>query len=74
MMYKVTAAIDSLDPNPEVFLFDEFVEAADFISEEIERRLDWAVQHSQYSVSEKELEEMRENELTLFRLEETDDA
>lgn len=70
MTYKVTYAIDYLDPNPTVDLFDTFDEAQDWISEEVERRVDHIVQHSALPISEDELDEIRETELSLVSIEE----
>ena len=39
MKYKVVAAIDSMDNNPDVYIFDDHDEAGDFIYEEVHRRL-----------------------------------
>lgn len=70
MTYKVTYAIDYLDPNPTVDLFDTFDEAQDWISDEVERRVDHIVQHSALPIREDELDEIREIELSLVTIEE----
>ena len=70
MTYKVTYAIDSLDPNPTVDLFDTFDEAQDWISDEVERRVDHIVQHLALPIREDELDEIREIELSLVSIEE----
>ena len=72
MKYKVVAAIDSLDPNPDVFMFDDHDEAADFIYDEVQRRINHEVEHSPYSIDEKELQDMLEVEMSLFTLSKTD--
>jgi hypothetical protein len=69
MTITVTYAIDSLDPNPAVELFDTMSEAQDWIADEMQRRIDWTVSHSPYPIREDELEEMREIELTLVHIE-----
>lgn len=69
MMYKVTIAVDSLDPNPTVKVFDDFDEASDFIHESVEQSVQWRVDHSPYSISEEELEEIYEEEFQLCVLE-----
>lgn len=71
--YKVTYAIDSLDPNPETIIFDSFYEAEDYIAEESERRVSFIVQHSPYSISDRDLESIRESEMSLIRIEEVHD-
>ena len=54
MKYKVTYAIDSLDTQPVVKLFDEEYEAIEWMNDEIQRRIEYVVEHSQFSISEKE--------------------
>ena len=70
MAYKVTQAVDYLDPNPVVTIFEEEWEALDFMHECIEGAVQYRVDHSPYSITEKELEEMHEQECTLIRIEE----
>lgn len=67
-MIKVTYAIDTLDPNPTVELFDTMSEAQDWVADEMQRRIDWAVSHSPHPISDDELEEMQETELQLVRI------
>ena len=74
MTYKVTYAIDSLDTNPTTVIFEEEWEAIDWLDDEITRRIDYVVQHRAYSTSETELEELREVETSLARIEEIDNA
>ena len=69
MKYKVTYAIDSLDTKPVVKLFDEEYEALEWMNDEIQRRIEYVVEHSQFSISEKEYQEIEENEHTLVRIE-----
>ena len=69
MTITVTYAIDTLDPNPAVELFDTMSEAHDWIAEEMESRIEWQVSHSPYPISDDELDEMRETEFTLVRIE-----
>lgn len=66
MTITVTYAIDSLDPNPAVELFDTMSEAQDWIADEMQRRIEWVVSHSPYPISEDELDEMREAEYALI--------
>tara|TARA_R110000851_G_scaffold18982_2_gene58988 strand:- start:253 stop:474 length:222 start_codon:yes stop_codon:yes gene_type:complete len=67
-MWKVTYAVDSLDPNPTVKTFDEEHEAIDWLGDETSRRVDYVVQHSPYSVSESELVGIQETEASLARI------
>ena len=68
MSYKVTVAVDSLDPSPEEYFFDTFDEAQDFVYETAERTVMWRVEHSPHMVSEKERNEMWEEEMQLITL------
>jgi hypothetical protein len=70
MTYKVTYAIDSLDPNPTVDLFDTLWEAEEWLSDEVERRVDHIVQHSALPIRDDERDEIRETELSLVSIEE----
>jgi len=67
---KVTYAIDTLDPNPTIKYFDLFHEVEDYLTEEVERRVQWAVNHSQTSISEEERQELQEIEYSLITIEE----
>lgn len=69
VQYRVTYAIDSLDPSPLVKFFDSEWEAQEFLSEEIQSRMDYLVQHSVDSISESEYESMYELESSLARIE-----
>ena len=69
MNYKVTYAIDSLDTNPVIKLFESEYEAEEWMNDEIQERMDYIVQHSQYTISEKEYQEIEEYEYSLVRLE-----
>jgi len=69
MNYKVTYAFDSLDTNPVIKTFDEEYEALEWLNDEVQRRMDYVVQHSPYTISEKEYQEIEENEYTLVRIE-----
>ena len=69
MNYKVTYAIDSLDSNPTIKTFNEEYEALEWLENEVQERIDYTVQHSPYTISEKEYQEIEENEYTLVRIE-----
>tara|TARA_R100001443_G_scaffold33227_2_gene47189 strand:+ start:609 stop:869 length:261 start_codon:yes stop_codon:yes gene_type:complete len=69
-IYKVTYAIDSLDNNPTIKIFDEWHEMQNWISEEVNNRVQWTVEHSPYSISENELEQLEEQEYSLINIEE----
>ena len=69
MNYKVTYAIDSLDTNPVIKTFESEYEAEEWLHNEVSERIDYIVQHSPYTISEKEYKEIEENEYTLVRIE-----
>jgi len=69
MTYKVTYAIDSLDPAPTVKTFDSEWGAIEWLSDEIDSRVQFQVEHSPYIVSESELDELRVTEASLARIE-----
>ena len=66
MTITVTYAIDSLDQNPTVELFDTVSEAQDWIAEEMERRIEWAVSNSPYPIRDDELDGLRDTEFQLI--------
>lgn len=67
--YVVTEATDSLDPSPERKVFLDEYEAQEYISESLQSRMDYIVQHSPHSISESEYSELQEQELALFNIE-----
>ena len=69
-VWLVTAAVDSLDPNPEIIALATESEALDWVAEAIDSRIEWRVQHSAYTLEESELDAMREQESCLFTMEE----
>jgi len=68
MRYRVTIAVDSLDPNPEVTEFDSFYEAEDFIHDSVDQSVQSLMSQSPYIISEKEYEQLLEQEMALTRL------
>ena len=69
MKYKVTYAYDSLDTNPTIKTFDCHYEMEEWITQAVMETVDYVVQHSQYSISESELEDIMETEYSLIRIE-----
>ena len=69
MNYKVTYAIDSLDTKPVIKTFEHEYEDEEWLHNEVQERIDYTVQHSPYTISEKEYQEIEENEYTLVRIE-----
>jgi uncharacterized protein (UPF0218 family) len=70
MNYKVTYAIDSLDTKPVIKIFEHEYEAEEWLHNEVQERVSYIVQHSPFTISEKEYEEIEENEYSLVRIEE----
>jgi hypothetical protein len=68
MKYRVTIAVDSLDPNPEVIEFEDFYEAEDYIHDSVNRSVQWHIDHSPYIIEEEEYNELLEQEMSLTRL------
>jgi len=67
--YIVTQAVDSLDPSPERKVFLCEYDAQEYVSESLQHRMDYIVQHSPHSVSESEYEALQEQEMELIYLE-----
>ena len=72
MNYKVTYAIDSLDTNPVIKIFKSEYEAEEWLNDEVQRRIEFQIEHSPFSVSEKEYREIEEYEYSLVRMEEVE--
>ena len=70
MTYKITQYVDYLDPNPVTTFFDDEWEALDYFYECIDSAVQYQVDHSPYAISEKELNELHEQECELIRIEE----
>ena len=69
--YKVTYPHDEMDyKNPTVKYFAFHHEMEDWVHEEVQRRVDFTVQHSFDTVSEEELKQIEEYEYYLVKIEE----
>ena len=69
--YKVTYPHDEMDyKNPTVKFFAFHNEMEDWVHEEVQRRVDFTVQHSFDTVSEEQLKEIEEYEWYLVKVEE----
>lgn len=68
--YVVKQFTHVLDTNPTLSEPLSEAEAVDLAGEWIDRAVSWVVQHTPYSISENELEEIREIESTLVKIEE----
>ena len=70
MKYKVTYASFPLDEQPVIKTFDEHYEMEEWLHNEVQERISWTVEHSPYTISEKEYKEIEEYEYSLVRIEE----
>ena len=70
MNYKVTYAIDSLDTNPIIKIFEEHHEMEEWVHDEVQRRIDFCIQHNPFLIDERELNLMTEHEYSLVKIEE----
>ena len=69
MNYKVTYASDYLDPNPIIKTFDSHYDMEEWVHDEVQRRIEFQIEHSPFSISEKEYREIEEYEYSLVRIE-----
>ena len=69
MNYKVTYASFPLDKKPVIKTFEHEYEAEEWLHNEVQERISWTVEHSPYTISEEEYQEIEENEYTLVRIE-----
>lgn len=71
-MFTVTYHIDYMDPDPTVAQFDCEDDAAEWLADEIEHRIQYMVAHSAYEISESDIASMYEIEYSLARIEESE--
>lgn len=64
----VSASVDTLDPSPDVLAFADVSDAEDWVSDEVERRVQYQVDHSSYDVTEADREAMTGVEFALFTI------
>jgi hypothetical protein len=69
MSYRVTYAVDSLDPNPMVMEFSEEWEMYEWLHEEMDQRIQFTVEHSPHTVEEDEMNLLYEVEASLVSIE-----
>ena len=67
-IYQVKCYVDFLDTKPEIFSFESFDLAHDFVGDEITRRMEMIFSHSQYRIDEEEYKNLEENERLLVRM------
>ena len=56
--------------SPEIKYFDHWGELEDYVSEEVESRVQFQVDHSSFPISEQEREWIEEEEYSLIKIEE----
>ena len=66
--YKVTYPINEMDTKPTIKYFAFEYEALDWVHEEVDRRINYTVQHSSSTVSEEELKQIEEYEYSLVKM------
>ena len=69
MNYKVTYPHHEMDSKPTIKFFEFEYEALDWSHEEVQRRIDFTVQHSSDTVSEEEYKQIEEYEYYLVKVE-----
>jgi len=67
--YVVTYAINSLDSKPTCIAFLDESEMNDWVACNVAERVQHVVDHSPYSIGERELEEIQDTEMSLFHIE-----
>ena len=67
-MIKVSYSIDFMDPKPMVKTFDTIDEAHDWIHEEVAARVEFAVSHSPYRMSDSDIQDLETNEYALVSI------
>ena len=70
MNYKVTYAIDSLDTKPVIKTFETEYEADEWLHNEVDRRVNFTIEHCPYKLSDREIINIEESEYSLVRIEE----
>ena len=66
--YKVTYPTHEMDTKPTIKYFAFEYEALDWVHEEVDRRINYTVQHSPYTISEEELKQIEEYEYSLVKM------
>jgi hypothetical protein len=68
MAFTVSYSIDYTDTNPTKMTFGTIDEAHDWIHQEIARRVDFAVSHSPYTLSETDIQDLEATEYSLVSI------
>ena len=72
MNYKVTYANFPLDEKPVIKTFDEHYEMEEWVHDEVQKRIEFQIEHSPFSISEEDYKDMEDTEYALIRVEEID--
>ena len=67
-MIKVSYSIDIMDTKPMVKIFDTIDDAHDWMHEEVAARVEFAVSHSPYTMSECDIQDLEANEYALVSI------
>ena len=67
-VFKVSYSIDIMDTKPTVKAFDTLDEAHDWINQEVAARVEFAVSHSPYTMSECDIQDLEANEYALVSI------
>ena len=68
MTITVSYSVDYMDTNPTKMTFDNINDAHDWIHEEVARRVQHVVDHSPYTLSETDIQDIETNEYTLVSI------
>ncbi len=68
MTITVSYSIDYMDTNPTKRVFDDINEAHDWIHDEVSRRVQHVVDHSPYTLSETDTQDIEANEYALVSI------
>ena len=68
MKHAVSIYVDTLDQNPTITTYDTEWEALEAANDAIDHAVQWRVDHSPYSISEDELDAIREEESLLVKI------
>jgi len=68
MTITVSYSIDIMDTNPTKMVFDNINDAHDWIHDEVSRRVQYAVDHSPYTLSETDIQDIEANEYALVSI------
>lgn len=68
MTITVSYSIDYMDTNPTKMVFDNISDAHNWIHDEVSRRVQHVVDHSPYTLSETDIQDIEANEYALVSI------